>query len=313
MNEENPDSIRLTVLGQESLSSGAQRFLDEVFGIVSQSDISRTIAKKAQSLGVKLAFDPQFCEMAHCEAMYDPMRDLVAFGDKNRDPLAFAMTLCHELRHFIHAREKSVQVNSDWTPMSMLKLTLASEADTHAHELQMAFELAARKKEDGQSLFPHALVTAEQRLREVPDVQKIIADGTMQPEKVSDGRLMADFFRAFYGSLSLRHAYEDHLINTIKMFPNALFSSRQFQGTLTSADILDAVGSSEKPYIRDHLKNLDLDDAYHSSVYEKTAFQLAFLKSTRDGRIGAKDEPGWKPQYLYGAARGNPRIIPPQP
>ena len=308
-----PSVTRVPVVDLERMTPSLKTFFDDVFYLLAQGDTSRQIVEKAQKLGARIQYDPAFCQMMGAEAAYDPMGQVIYFDGRNKEPLAFAMTLCHELRHFIHGKEKAVQVDSDWAPMSMLKLALAAEADTHAHELQMAFELAARKNPQGQSLFPQALDTAAQRLKEVPDIQAIIDDGRAHPEKIGDGRLMADFFKAFYASCALRYGYEDVTIHSIKMFPNALANPKQYQGALNSDQIKAAIASADRPYILDHLKDVDLDGPFYASVYPTTAQQLAFLKAARDSRIGPNAEPGWKPDFIYSAVRDNPRIVPPQP
>ena len=297
--------IRLSIANAQMMPPVFRQMLEEAFVILSESLTARPFLEKARDEGVPVFYGRGM----PFEGVYNPEKKVLVLGDQVEEAAGLAMTLCHELRHFSQITESGIVISPEYTPMTMLKMTLASEADARAHELQLAFEMSAKKTPVGKEVYPGVLDLTIQRLIELPDIRQIIADGQAHPEKVMNGRLMADAFNAFYPSVRLRYTTEDHLLMTMQSVPEMVESRAQFGKILSSAQILEATAKGAKPYISEHLKGIDLDDCAHASVFEKTAFQLEFMKAARDSRLGAKEEPGWKPEFLYGAARGNPRII----
>ncbi len=309
MNAKASDVIRLTVANSQEMPPRFRDMLEEAFVILSESPTARPFLEKARASDISVFYGRGL----PFEGVYNHEKNAMLLGDKVDDAAGLAMTMCHELRHFSQITASGVAVSWEFTPMTMLKLTLAAEADARAHELQLAFEMAAKKTAGGKEAHPGVLELTTHRLMELPDIRKIVEDGRKDPAKIENGEIMAEAFKNFYASRNLRYATEERLLELMAMDAGMNRDPDHYKQELSSKEIFNIVAKGGPTYLGKHLQGFDLDGPYCSSVYEKTAWQLEFMKSTRDLYVEPNDGRDWKPAYIYKISRGNPRIIPPSP
>ncbi len=275
--------------------------LEEAFRAIADSPTAKKILEKAVSDGVELVYDPALGRDLMAAAGYNPLKNTIFFSDFTDDPLLLATTLVHEARHADQIRSGGLKIDSSYTPASMLKMALAVEADVRAYELKVAFELAVLNDKNGEPRWPDSLDAVLFKLRELPGIEKIVARGVDHPQTLENGQLMAECFKEFYNSAWLREAYEDHMLLMIQSFPAAMTDEKMHTKEASSAEIMKSLINPDAPYVRDNLKEVDLDDDHHASVRPQSVLKLDFLKAVRGQHTNYRKEPGWAFKGTYEA------------
>ncbi len=221
-----------------------------------------------------------------------------------------AITLCHEARHF-NQLKSGLLINSTYTPASMLKMALASEADARAHQIQVGLELALLKDDKGGDRFESVLNELYVTLKEIPGIADIFDSAVEDPRKLGNGRLMKECFDGFYASGWLRVTYEDVTFAQISFFPESLGSERYHSKTMNSAEIIDKLHNPLYPYLKDNFPADLLDKPYYTAVDPETMDEMRRLRQQRfelTGQTPGKE--GWSFSDTYMMEQADPRQPP---
>lgn len=266
--------------------------------IASQSPSGASILRRAQDGGLRVVYRPDLCEQLQAGAGFDHRNNTIFFGDVFDDPLIMAITLCHEARHSIQ-HSGGVAVGSGYAPASMLKMALACEADTRAHQIQVGMELAFLKDGQGQELYPEALNELFVTLKEIPGIDDLFDRAIADPSMLSDGRLMRECFEGFYTSAFLRQAYEQVVLGNISWFPKAFESAAHYTREMTSETLVERLTDPDRPYLKSLPPDL-LDRPFFAAVAPETKETMRRLKLQRGEILGRPENgPGWRFDHVY--------------
>lgn len=270
--------------------------------IASQSASGRAILQRAADGGLRLTYRPELCEKMQAGAGLDPRDNTVFFGDVFDDPLILAITLCHEARHFNQHRA-GVVVNSTFAPASMLKMALACEADTRAHQIQVGMELAFLKGKDGQELYPEALNELFVTLKEIPAIDDLFDRAIADPAMLADGRLMRECFEGFYAAAWLRQTYEQVVLGNISWFPKAFESAAHYTRDMTSGELLEKLTDPDRPYLKACPPDI-FDQPFFAAVTPETKKTMRKLRLQRGEILGRPEKgPGWRFDHVYASVQ----------
>lgn len=292
--------------------------------ILSQSPTARAFATTAIEAGYRIFVDPpslsgagpQFEEGASGNTDHANRRINVRGGD---DPLKLAMILAHELAHVSQIVDGGLDMQvSRLHPLDAIKQLLAMEGDARAHEFLIACELCLRKKSDPQErlVFPAILDVAANSIGYALATD-IIAAAKPELEKGAHPSLwMAQIFKGFYASPSLREHYENTILFSLETLereqPGTLKEAALFQGTVTKDELLKKLGSRGMPYLGIYAVNYtDLDAPIMTGVSARTQEKLSAFEAIRHENPETRAQRPWQGhvyQLIRAKKQGGPAL-----
>lgn len=303
-------TITLPVESRDKIPANIAAAMDGAMEIASQSPMGRAILQAAQDGGLRIVYKPELCDQLQAGAGLDYRNNTIFFGDIFEDPLIFAITLCHEARHF-NQLQSGEKIDSTYTPSSMLKMMMASEADARAYQIQVGLELAFLKDAKGDYRYPETLNELFVTLKEIPAIADLFDKAIENPKMLADGSLMKECFEGFYASGWLRRTYEDHIFSTISYFHEALGSEKFHTKTMDSAQILTGLHNPDYPYLKDNFSSDLLDRPFYTAIDEETAENVRKIRLMRSELTGRPENgSGWSFPNTYKMVQGDPYTPP---
>lgn len=296
----------MTVYDTPSLR-GFEHTAEEALFILAQSATGRRLMQNALAADVGIVFLDEN-ESNGATRGYVDWEQKIVFLAREPDPRLLALTLGHELAHVSQFANGGVLLNViEDHPLHALKKFLAIEADARAYEIKIALELEYPAPAEGNTRIRFdgmaQLAAHKTEISSLPDLAARIAP-RLHDGSLSDDRIMAACFRAFYYDINLRATYENILMTRIEKLDDGILRAPQsFARETDSAAFLARLDGHDTPYMLKNREVTDIADPRLAAVSEKTLARVQHLAALRKAAGAAVDDAQWHaPVYAPASA-----------
>ena len=296
----------MTVYDTPSLR-GFEHTAEEALFILAQSATGRRLMQNAIAADVGIVFLDEN-ESDDATRGYVDWEQKIVFLAREPDPRLLALTLGHELAHVSQFANGGVLLNViEDHPLHALKKFLAIEADARAYEIKIALELEYPAPAEGNTRIRFdgmaQLAAHKTEISSLPDLAARIAP-RLHDGSLSDDRIMAACFRAFYYDINLRATYENILMTRIEKLDDGILRAPQsFARETNSAAFLARLDGHDTPYMLKNREVTDIADPRLAAVSEKTLARVQHLAALRKAAGATVDDAQWRaPVYAPASA-----------
>jgi len=306
----------MTVYDTPSLR-GFEHTAEEALFILAQSATGRRLMQNAIAADVGIVFLDEN-ESDGATRGYVDWEQKIVFLAREPDPRLLALTLGHELAHVSQFANGGVLLNViEDHPLHALKKFLAIEADARAYEIKIALELEYPAPAEGNTRIRFGgmaqLAAHKTEISTLPDLAARIAP-RLHDGSLSDDRIMAACFRAFYYDINLRATYENILMTRIEKLDDSILRAPQSFGRETdSAAFLARLDGHDTPYMLKNREVTDIADPRLAAVSEKTLARVQHLAALRKEAGIAVDDAPWRAPVYAPATPAAPAPAPKGP
>lgn len=296
---------------------GFEQGAEEALFILAQSATGRRLMQNAIAADVGIVFLDEN-ESDGATRGYVDWEQKIVFLARETDPRLLALTLGHELAHVSQFANGGVLLNViEDHPLHALKKFLAIEADARAYEIKIALELEYPAPAEGNTRIRFdgmaQLAAHKTEISTLPDLAARIAP-RLHDGSLSDDRIMAACFRAFYYDINLRATYENILMTRIEKLDDGILRAPQsFARETDSAAFLARLDGHDTPYMLKNREVTDIADPRLAAVSEKTLARVQHLAALRKATGAAVDDAQWRAPVYAPASAAAPAPAPKGP
>ena len=233
--------------------------LQEVLSLLAQSPTGRALMEEGVRKGYRILLE----DIQGGYGFADCVRTKTIVLNRNFPAEGMVLTLAHELAHVRQEEQAGITMHKGAYRLDeAVRVVFAQEADAFAHSVQVALELERKGIEK-----PYKELY--RRSSFVSHVARLFVQE--KPEMLDNGAIMAFAFETFYLHDPRRVKYAAGLVRTVINDVNRqevetgkrhLALGRVFNAAVLKGKFL----FNGKPYLDEHLPDMNLDEAHYSGV-----------------------------------------------